>query len=152
MHESFKSSIIDASVGDLQIAVDEPGGFIYFQLGALFTPPCYRLEYKEDKWDINNDADKSKKKKGRGRKGVGVVVVWGGCSRWVWQQLSDARWRPSSTLKTSRFRNFKKKLKLLRVSGCEILSKADTKIPHNYCVLPPLSSVHWAHNCHRTGH
>lgn len=78
MHESLKSSIIDASAGDLQIAVDEPGGFIYFQLGALFTPPCYRLEYKEDKWDINNDADKSKKKKGRGRKGVGMVVVCGG--------------------------------------------------------------------------
>lgn len=36
MHESLKSSIIDASAGDLQIAVDEPGSFIYFQLRALF--------------------------------------------------------------------------------------------------------------------
>lgn len=79
MHESFKSSIIDASAGDLQIAVDEPGGFIHFQLGALFRRRATGLNIKRINETLIMTAINQKKKR-RGRE-VGVVVavvVWGG--------------------------------------------------------------------------
>lgn len=73
MHESLKSSIIDASAGDLQIAVDEPGGFIYFQLGALFCRRATGMNIKRINETLIMMAI-NQKRRGRGGGGGGVHV------------------------------------------------------------------------------
>lgn len=91
MHESFKSSIIDASAGDLQIAVDEPGGFIYFQLGALFRRRATGLNIKRINETLIMTAINQKKKK----KGEGGAWTW-----WWWWCGGGVHVQSDSNFKT----------------------------------------------------
>lgn len=76
MHESFKCSIIDVSVGDLQIAVDEPDGFIYFQLGALFHCCATGLNIKRiNETLITMAMYQKKEEKNGGRRQVGGFTL-----------------------------------------------------------------------------